>query len=112
MGHGLFEFGHDDGPMSDARMQHPLGVAVMGDGRVAVADSYNHAIRLVDEAAGTVETLKTGRLRCSGDACRRPLWEPAGLWPTPNERLLVSDTNNHRIVEVDPVSRRMRLWLG
>ncbi|WP_404385554.1 thioredoxin-like domain-containing protein [Caenispirillum salinarum] len=112
VGRGLFDFGHDDGPMTAARMQHPLGVAVMPDGRVAVADSYNHAIRLIDEAAGTVETLKTGRLHCTGAACRRPLWEPAGLWPTPKGRLLVSDTNNHRIVEVDPATRRMRSWLG
>lgn len=112
VGHGLFDFGHDDGPMPAARMQHPLGVAVLPDGRIAVADSYNHTIRLIDEAAGHVETLKTGRLKCSGDACRRPLWEPAGLWPTPNGRLLVSDTNNHRIVEVDPATRRMRSWLG
>lgn len=112
VGRGLFEFGLADGCFSEARMQHPLGVTVMPDGRLAVADSFNHAVRLLDEAAGTVETVKLGTLRCEGSACRRPLAEPAGIWANGPDRLLVSDTNNHRIVEVDLKARRLRPWLG
>lgn len=112
VGRGLFDFGLADGHLRDARMQHPLGVAVMPDGRLAVADSYNHAVRLIDEAAGTVETVKLGTLRCEGSACRRPLAEPAGIWANGPDRLLVSDTNNHRVVEVDLKGRRLRPWLG
>ncbi|SOD89974.1 thioredoxin-like domain-containing protein [Caenispirillum bisanense] len=112
VGRGLFDFGLADGHLSEARMQHPLGVAVMPDGRIAVADSYNHAIRLVDEAAGTVETVRLGTLRCEGSACRRPLSEPAGLWAKGPDSLLVADTNNHRVVEVDLSARRLRPWLG
>lgn len=112
VGRGLFDFGMADGPLDAAKMQHPLGVCVLPDGRIAVADSYNHAIRVIDEAAGTVETVRTGRLHCEGAACRRPLSEPAGLWARRNGRVLVADTNNHRIVEVDLGARRMRPWLG
>ena len=34
VGEGLFDFGHRDGPAAEARLQHPLGVAVLPDGSV------------------------------------------------------------------------------
>lgn len=49
VGEGLFDFGHVDGPAESARLQHPLGVTALPDGRIAVADTYNGAIRLIDE---------------------------------------------------------------
>ena len=45
VGTGLFDFGHRDGPADQALLQHPLGVGVLADGSVAVADTYNGAIR-------------------------------------------------------------------
>lgn len=77
VGQGLFDFGHRDGPTDQALFQHPLGVAVLPDGSVVVADTYDGAIRRVvldgagpgadvgDDAAGTrlageVTTLATG----------------------------------------------------
>ena len=49
VGEGLFGFGHKDGSLDSARLQHPLGVACEGD-RIYVADMYNHAVRLIDLA--------------------------------------------------------------
>jgi thiol-disulfide isomerase/thioredoxin len=60
VGQGLFDFGHVDGPAAGALLQHPLGVAVLPDGSVAVADTYNHAVRRYDPATGEVSTLATG----------------------------------------------------
>ena len=60
VGVGLFEFGHVDGPADLARLQHPLGVAVLPDGSVAVADTYNGAVRRFDPSSGTVTTLADG----------------------------------------------------
>jgi thiol-disulfide isomerase/thioredoxin len=60
VGQGLFDFGHVDGPAADALFQHPLGLAVLADGSVAVADTYNGAIRRYDPAAGEVSTLAAG----------------------------------------------------
>jgi thiol-disulfide isomerase/thioredoxin len=57
VGQGLFDFGHVDGPAADALMQHPLGLAVLPDGRVAVADTYNGALRAYDPQNATVATL-------------------------------------------------------
>jgi thiol-disulfide isomerase/thioredoxin len=60
IGTGLFDFGHRDGPVEHALLQHPLGVAVAPDGAVLVADTYNGAVRRYDPASGRVETLAAG----------------------------------------------------
>jgi hypothetical protein len=60
VGTGLFDFGFADGPAEKALLQHPLGVAVLPDGSVAVADTYNGAVRRYDPATGEVSTLAQG----------------------------------------------------
>lgn len=59
VGTGLFDFGHRDGAAAQALLQHPLGVTALPDGSVAVADTYNHALRRFDPASGEVTTLAT-----------------------------------------------------
>ncbi len=60
VGEGLFDFGHADGAAAAARLQHPLGLAILTDGSVAVCDTYNNAIRRYDPATAEVGTLATG----------------------------------------------------
>ena len=60
VGSGLFDFGHVDGPAAKALLQHPLGVTALPDGSLAVADTYNGAIRRFDPATLEVSTLATG----------------------------------------------------
>ncbi|GGJ15966.1 NHL domain-containing thioredoxin family protein [Streptomyces brasiliensis] len=67
VGTGLFDFGHRDGAAEQALLQHPLGVTALPDGSVAVADTYNHALRRFDPASGEVTTLATD-LREPSDA--------------------------------------------
>ncbi|MFI9062867.1 NHL domain-containing thioredoxin family protein [Streptomyces sp. NPDC053429] len=67
VGTGLFDFGHRDGDAAQALLQHPLGVTALPDGSVAVCDTYNHALRRFDPAAGEVSTLATD-LREPSDA--------------------------------------------
>lgn len=66
VGAGLFDFGHVDGPAAEARFQHPLGVAVLPDGSIAVLDTYNGAVRRYDPVAGEVTTLATEVAEPSG----------------------------------------------
>ncbi|MBD0669672.1 NHL domain-containing thioredoxin family protein [Streptomyces sp. CBMA156] len=66
VGTGLFDFGHRDGAAGQALFQHPLGVTVLPDGSVAVADTYNHALRRYDPASGEVSTLATDLREPSG----------------------------------------------
>ena len=56
VGAGLFDFGHRDGPADEARLQHPLGVAVADDGSILVADTYNGAVRRYAHQRGTSVT--------------------------------------------------------
>ena len=60
VGTGLFDFGHRDGRGPDALLQHPLGLGLLPDGSVAIADTYNGAVRRFDPATLEVTTLATG----------------------------------------------------
>ncbi len=106
VGRGLFAFGHRDGSWEEALLQHPLDVAA-SDGRLVVADSYNDRLRVLDLAARTVAGLDPGA--CADDPCR-PFAEPAGVAVAGRDRLLLSDTNNHRIVEIRLDEGRYRTW--
>lgn len=108
VGRGLFDYGHVDGAFPDARLQHPLGLALTDDDTLVVADSYNNALRRLDLRRETVTDLDDGLL-CR-DALCLPLAEPAGIAADGRGRLLVSDTNNHRIVLYDLTTRSTRTW--
>jgi len=95
IGTGLFHFGHRDGPFRQARLQHPLGVAVLGE-KLLVADTYNSAIRIIDLHTRTIETLKP-----SNDYT---FDEPAGLCVV-DGMIYIADTNHHRVVTMDPQTR-------
>ncbi len=99
VGGDLFEFGDTDGAGDDVRLQHPLGVALY-DGKVLIADTYNHKIKILDTEKKTVETfLGTGK---SGqtDGANATFYEPAGL-SIADGKLFVADTNNQAIRVVD-----------
>jgi len=108
VGTGLFDFGHVNGAFATARLQHALGVAWAGEGPV-VADSYNRAVRRIDLVRGEVCDIEPG-LECRDPLCL-PLGEPAGIAAAPGGLLLLADTNNHRILELDPAGKSYRTWL-
>ncbi|MEM3063955.1 MAG: thioredoxin-like domain-containing protein [Candidatus Nitrosotenuis sp.] len=100
VGHGLFEFGHKDGTTDEALFQHPLGLCATKDA-IFVADTYNSAIRVINQKACTVYTLigKEGGNVCLPDKphCEiLALYEPADV-KFYNDKLYIADTNNHLI---------------
>jgi thiol-disulfide isomerase/thioredoxin len=98
VGEGLFDFGHVDGPAGTARFQHPRGVAVLTDGAVALASTYNSAVRRYDPVTDQVATLAD------------ELAEPSGLLLVDGE-LLVVESAAHRLIR--PVTAgRLRQVLG
>ncbi|MGI8578893.1 MAG: NHL domain-containing thioredoxin family protein [Nocardioidaceae bacterium] len=66
VGQGLFEFGFRDGDASSALLQHPLGVAVLADRSVVIADTYNNAVRRYAPAAAELTTMAAGLPEVSG----------------------------------------------
>jgi thiol-disulfide isomerase/thioredoxin len=96
----LFDFGDADGVGTEARLQHPLGLAVAGDS-VFVADTYNSKIKLLDPVSGSIETFAGGVQGWSdGPASSSSFSEPGGLSATAST-LFVADTNNHAIRTID-----------
>jgi thiol-disulfide isomerase/thioredoxin len=89
VGRGLFDFGFQDGAGTDALMQHPLGVAVLGDRSVVVADTYNGAVRRYDPTSGTLSTVASG------------LAEPSGLVGADGQ-LVVVESAAHRLTRLAP----------
>ncbi len=89
VGRGLFEWGSADGDRATARLQHPLGVAALTGGALAVADTFNSLLRLWD--GGRLRTLHLSEA----------IDEPGGIDVLPDGRLLVADTNHHRVITVD-----------
>jgi thiol-disulfide isomerase/thioredoxin len=94
VGTGLFDFGFRDGPAAEARLQHPLGVTVLPDGSVAIADTYNGAVRRYDPASGTVSTLARGLSEPSDVIVDHT--QVAGSEPL----LVVVEANKHQLVYV------------
>ncbi|MGV8966194.1 MAG: NHL domain-containing thioredoxin family protein [Cellulomonas sp.] len=96
VGLGLYDFGFRDGPADQALLQHPLGVAVLPDGSIAIADTYNGAIRRyapgADGLPGQVTTLA------------RDLAEPSGVVVVPGSdgglELIVVESAAHRLTRL------------
>ena len=55
----LFSYGDKDGKGTEARLQHPLGVASTSADKLYIADSYNHKIKLVTELASKTPVCST-----------------------------------------------------
>jgi hypothetical protein len=111
VGTGLFDFGDRDGTLARARLQHALGVAVWGDDKLLVADTYNHKLKRLDLEAGTVETLLGDGGPGAGIAPGAVrLNEPGGL-ARDGDRVLIADTNNGRVLVYEPHSGRAREWV-
>jgi sugar lactone lactonase YvrE len=106
VGSGLFDFGDRDGPLDQARLQHPLGIAVTSQGTaLLVADTYNHKIKRIDLPSGTVATLAgTGKPGTMGLGGEVAFFEPASVAVSGEADLFVADTNNHRIVRLNALT--------
>jgi thiol-disulfide isomerase/thioredoxin len=88
VGQGLFDFGHVDGKADDALLQHPLGVLALADGSVRIADTYNGAIRRLND--GEVSTVADG------------LAEPSDIVLTPTGDVVVVESGAHRLTRLAP----------
>jgi thiol-disulfide isomerase/thioredoxin len=103
-----------DGSLLDAGFAQPSGMAILGQ-TLYIADSESNIIRAIDLVSGQVTTLAGGDLfefgdvDGSGDDVR--LQHPLGLL-TSGDKLLIADTYNHKIKELDPEKRRVTSLFG
>lgn len=89
--------GFADGALTSARFKQPSGVAVASGGRVIIADSANHRIRVM--ASNTVKTLAgTGeRGLVDGPAASAKFDSPVAVAVDSAGQIYVVDRGNHRI---------------
>ncbi|MDZ5077666.1 NHL domain-containing thioredoxin family protein [Nesterenkonia sp. HG001] len=98
IGEGLFDFGFRDGDPAEARLQHPLGVTVLPDSSVLVADTYNGAIR---RYRGEHRAADGTTVAAAVSTVARGLKEPSDvLLDSDGTTLLVVETNAHELVRV------------
>lgn len=96
--------GRYDGDREEALFDHPIGIAVDAQGKLYVADTVSHTIRLVTQD-GTVDTVAgdTGTLGSSdgeGDGARFNY--PCGVALDAAGNLYVADWGNHTIRKMTP----------
>lgn len=89
---GAGEPGMIDGPAETARFDTPSGVAVAKDGRIYVADTGNHVLRIIEP---------DGRVTTAAASLANALGRPVGIAIAPEGDLYVSDFGG-RILEIDP----------
>lgn len=112
-GNDLFDFGHRNGTRAEARLQHPLGLAWQdhrAGPRLLVADSYNGRIRRIELGPGLVADFDDG-YTCRDPVCL-PAGEPAGVAVAADGRILLVDSNNHRVLVYDENERSYGRWAG
>jgi sugar lactone lactonase YvrE len=94
----LFAYGDIDGSGRRPRLQHPLGIAY-ANLSLYVADTYNNKIKAIDLNKVAIRTI-AGTGKPGNDDKAGTFDEPGGL-TVAGDKLLVADTNNHRIRSID-----------
>jgi choice-of-anchor A domain-containing protein/RHS repeat-associated protein len=99
-GTGVPDFGGDEGLATEAQLNAPQGVATGSYGKVLIADSANHRVRLVD-AAGRIRTVAGSGMAGfdgdSGPAVEAKLQAPAAASYGQDEAIFIADSLNGRV---------------
>lgn len=100
IGKDLFKFGHENGGIDKALMQHPLGL-IVDDTGAYISDSFNHTIRKYDFSSGQIRDLIGAKKRGDGvgSASATQFDEPDGIVAV-LDRFYVADSNNNRILTI------------
>ena len=97
--------GFADGNALSARLYFPRTVSVDSSGNVLIAEPFNHRIRYLNVAAGTITTVAgtgVGGFNQDGIAATQAkLQLPSGVAALTNGAFLIADQGNHRIRKVD-----------
>ena len=104
----------EDGPLLEAGFAQPSGIASDGQ-KLYIADSESNIIRAIDLPSGQVETIVGGDLFDFGDVDGAGddvrLQHPLGVVAF-NYEILIADTYNHKVKELDPTARTVKTFLG
>ena len=99
-GTGKSGFSGNGGPARQAMLAGPKGVSVGPDGKIYLADTESHSIRVVDLKTGTIDLVcGTGKKGDGPDgnpgACQ--LNRPHGVFVDADGAVYIGDSENHRV---------------
>jgi hypothetical protein len=104
VGNGQKGFGGDGGPGTAALVNGPKHLTVDRDDSVLIVDTENHAIRRYSPTDGRITrvagTGQKGGAGLGGPPEQLQLDRPHGVFVDSNGDLLLSDSENHRVVRV------------
>ncbi|MFI6722915.1 NHL domain-containing thioredoxin family protein [Streptomyces atratus] len=114
---GTGDRGFADGGPEEVRFSEPQGLAVLPDGRIAVADTVNHAIRALDPTTGMTTTLAgTGRQWWQGSPTTGPAREVdlSSSWDVAwfADRLWIAMAGVHQLWTYDPATETVQVAAG
>jgi sugar lactone lactonase YvrE/alkyl hydroperoxide reductase subunit AhpC len=114
---GTGDRGFADGGPDEVRFSEPQGLAVLPDGRIAVADTVNHALRALDLTTGVTTTLAgTGRQWWQGSPTTGPAREVdlSSPWDVAwfADRLWIAMAGVHQLWSYDPESGTVQVAAG
>jgi sugar lactone lactonase YvrE len=94
----------DGGPATAAQLDRPRDVEIAPDGRLFIADTENHKVRVVDLTTGIIQTVagtgEVGATGDGGDARHATLHRPFGVGLDAAGDLYIADTYNNVIRKV------------
>jgi DNA-binding beta-propeller fold protein YncE len=111
---GAGDEGFAGGQLSEAKLNHPEGMALSGD-TLYIADTENHSIRAADLAAGTLKTIagtgQQGYSRAGGIGVSAELSSPWDLLERGGQ-LYIAMAGTHQIWRMDLQSAAMQPFAG
>ncbi len=99
-GTGKKGFTGDGGPAKAATLNGPKGLSVAPDGNVFIADTENHAIRMIDVKRATIELVAGTGARGDGPegaALKCQLSRPHGVFADRDGSVFIGDSGANRI---------------
>ncbi|MBI5609035.1 MAG: hypothetical protein HY902_09155 [Deltaproteobacteria bacterium] len=99
---GMAGVGNINGSLDKAKFKAPKGIAVSATGLIAVADTGNHAIRLINGNSVTTLAGGLGAGYVDGSPTQAKFNGPTGIGFDAKGYVWVADMNNHRIRVVAP----------
>ncbi len=116
VGNGTPGYSGDGGPAKAASLRNPHELRFDREGRLAIADTGNHAIRRYDPRKKTIVTVAgTGTAGYAGDggpATQATFREPISLQFAPSGDLFVADIGNNVLRRIDAKTGLITTWAG